>query len=300
MIEERDDTFLARWMANELTPEELDAFKNDSDFPKFDAIAKGSYLFKKPEFDKEAFKQKLNEKLEHRKKKVIKLRPFFYATAVAASLFIAFLFLFNEKNYVTAFGEQSTVFLPDGSEVRLNAKTKLTHRRFFWSQNRKIKLEGEAFFKVAKGSLFSVVTKSGTVSVLGTQFNVKTRSKSFELACFEGKVAFVSSSEDVSTTLEKGEAIKLKEKKIETFKIEENSPSWLRGQTIFKETPLSDVLEVLQVQYGISFTTNTVDLSRLFSGSIVHNDLEIALKSVLLPMGIEYHIIDTTVIFETH
>ena len=44
-----------------------------------------------------------------------------------------------------------------------------------WKNERSVNLDGEGFFKVAKGSKFDVETSAGTVSVVGTQFNVKNR-----------------------------------------------------------------------------------------------------------------------------
>ena len=57
-----------------------------------------------------------------------------------------------------------------------------------WDKKRRVRLEGEAFFKVAKGSTFTVDTKTGSVKVLGTQFNVKNRIGFFEVVCYEGLV----------------------------------------------------------------------------------------------------------------
>ena len=41
--------------------------------------------------------------------------------------------------------------LPDHSEVVLNADSEITYKKSNWDTNRKLELQGEAYFKVAKG-----------------------------------------------------------------------------------------------------------------------------------------------------
>lgn len=76
---------------------------------------------------------------------------------------------------VTPLGAKSQVTLPDGTEIWLNAGTKLTYTRSFGITNRKIYLEGEAFCKVKsdKKNPFIVQTSLVKVTALGTSFNVK-------------------------------------------------------------------------------------------------------------------------------
>lgn len=73
-------------------------------------------------------------------------------------------------------GNRSTIILPDGSKVWLNADSRLTYREAFNNRVREVELEGEAFFDVAKDSVrpFIVHTSGIDVRVLGTAFNVKS------------------------------------------------------------------------------------------------------------------------------
>lgn len=82
----------------------------------------------------------------------------------------------------TSLGETFKVKLPDGSKVWLNAKSKLIYPVNMLSEERRIKLIGEAYFEVAKlnvkkgnetqRSRFIVETKLQEVQVLGTEFNI--------------------------------------------------------------------------------------------------------------------------------
>ena len=71
-------------------------------------------------------------------------------------------------------GNQRSVQLADGSTVTLNSGSQISHKKTFGSKNRQIKLKGEAFFEVAHHETpFTVETFNGTVTVLGTRFNVR-------------------------------------------------------------------------------------------------------------------------------
>jgi len=71
-------------------------------------------------------------------------------------------------------GRDYYVELSDGTQVWINAGSKLSFPNFFTSNERHVKLEGEAYFKVKSDKLnpFYVETPFETVCVTGTQFNV--------------------------------------------------------------------------------------------------------------------------------
>lgn len=74
----------------------------------------------------------------------------------------------------TSKGQKLTVFLADGSQVILNAASKISFTKPFHPARRIVTLEGEAFFEVAKDSLrpFQVVSGALTTTALGTSFNI--------------------------------------------------------------------------------------------------------------------------------
>ncbi|EDP71752.1 possible anti-sigma factor [Flavobacteriales bacterium ALC-1] len=285
---ETDDTFLGRWIAGELSEEELVAFKETEAYKQFIIINNESQLLDGPDIDTEkalkTVKQRIGQK--HLKPKTIKL---WQAISVAAILIIAMNLLLNSsKTYTNGIGESQIIVLEDGSEINLNANSSLSLKRFFWSNDKTVNLEGEAYFTINKGDDFKVETAKGTIKVLGTEFNVKDRSY-FEVKCFEGRVEFIPNNDSSSSRiLTKGKQVIIKDTKIEDLIFKEEFPSWTKGISKFDEKPMYLVLEELTQYFDINFESTNININRLYSGSFNHIDLDLALKATLVPMGINY------------
>jgi len=283
-----DDTFLGRWIAGELSEEELIEFKKTDTYKQFKLINEESQLLSGPDIDVEAALQNVKQKLKTKlsKPKTIRL---WQTISIAAILIISLGFFLNSsKTYTNEIGETQTIVLEDGSNINLNANSSISLKRFFWANNKSVNLIGEAYFTINKGDDFKVETSKGTVTVLGTEFNIKDRTN-FELKCFEGKVEFSPIDKTSSASvLTKGMQINIDDDHIENIRFKEDSPSWKKGLSKFDEKPLYLVLEELTQYFDISFNTKDINTNRLFSGSFEHKNLEVALKSTLVPMGIKY------------
>lgn len=101
-------------------------------------------------------------------------------------------------------GSFATVNLPDGSTVELNSGSQIEYNRQFWrlpfvaSDERTVRLVGEAFFDVERGERpFVVKTVEAQVRVLGTMFNVRARDAATVVTVTEGRVRVEGSAEAV-------------------------------------------------------------------------------------------------------
>jgi len=299
----QDETFLARWISGELTPEELNEFKKSKDYPVLKRINDASQRLEAPKFDQQNLFNKLEQYKTNRlqqEKRTIKLIPN-WAIAVAASVVIAFglfYFLTAESHYNTGFGQQMAVTLPDRSQVQLNSNSDLDFKSLNWKNNREINLEGEAFFDVEKGQSFKVYTEEGVVEVLGTEFNVISRANYFEVRCQEGKVKVSSSDTNDEVVLLPGNAVRIVNNKLEKWDYNISEPNWLIGESTFQNTPLAQVIISLENQFGITFDASNINLSERFTGGFTHKNLNLALKTVMTPMDISYSVDDNKIILK--
>jgi len=105
-------------------------------------------------------------------------------SAAAAVLIAAAYFIINYsvnghtagvRIFMAAYGERKNIQLPDGSEVTLNAGSKIKIKGDFGQDFRDVYLEGEAFFDVKHNAQipFIVHTLAMDVKALGTAFNVR-------------------------------------------------------------------------------------------------------------------------------
>lgn len=93
--------------------------------------------------------------------------------------------------------------LPDGSNIHLNRNSKLTYSDRFGTDERKVQLEGEAYFDVAKkGTVFKVALDHSEIDVMGTRFNIRAYSEdSVIVATLEsGSILFRSDKQQVMMT----------------------------------------------------------------------------------------------------
>ncbi|HNV52472.1 MAG TPA: FecR family protein, partial [Tenuifilaceae bacterium] len=115
---------------------------------------------------------------------------------------------------------QNTVIttLPDGTTIYLAQNSTITYAKRFVGKSRNVKLEGEAFFDVAKDpeKPFVIETKAASVKVLGTSFNLKsTNSTNFELSVVEGKVGVnLNSNKNENVVAIAGDKVMTKDNKL--------------------------------------------------------------------------------------
>jgi ferric-dicitrate binding protein FerR (iron transport regulator) len=287
-----DDRFLARWLNNELTEEELSEFQSSSEYAAYKKMMAGAEALESPTFDQEALLAKIKSqqkgKLIVTKRKVNYLRYAVAAVVLLAASFVFYTMLIPDLTTIrTQVGEQQTIQLPDGSEVILNANSSIAYSEDDWEDERKLRLEGEAYFKVEKGNTFSVETNTGIVSVLGTQFTVRDVSDFFEVKCFEGSVK-VESGDDQEILKPKKSVRKIRGKQMVLREIRGHSPEWLEGKTTFESVPVSQVFAALKNQYDIQFEGTSVNQSLTYSGTFPHDDLDLALKVVFASLELDY------------
>jgi ferric-dicitrate binding protein FerR (iron transport regulator) len=293
------EDLIKKWLKDELSPEELEAFKKLDDYSSYVKLSDYSKLFKAPEFDQDQNLEGLKSKLPS--SQINSRAPYLkYIAAIAAVFLIAFT-LFKTmgsstglESFETLTTKTENISLPDQSLVSLNANSQMSFDSEDWSNNRELELEGEAYFKVEKGSKFSVNTTYGNVEVLGTVFNVKSREYVFEVVCYEGSVGV--NLGDSTHILKPNDRLIIDDSKVLLDKVNLSIPDWKNGISIIESKPLEFVLNDLKNYYDIKFEASNIDTTKIYTGSFTHDNLEIALNSITLPLGLSYKINGETVL----
>jgi ferric-dicitrate binding protein FerR (iron transport regulator) len=305
MQQNYDNNFLAHWMAGELTESELAEFQKSEDYAEFAKIVDTLDTASFPEIDIEANYTAFQEKIQNESKtettvvKDTKVKPliprWLYAVAACVLLFIGYTFMFQETVYTTQIAEQTEFKLPDDSEVQLNAGSKITFTEFNWENNRKLNLEGEAFFKVKKGETFTVTSKQGDVTVLGTQFSVNSRVDTYIVQCYEGKVQ-VAIKESETVILTKGKAVVFQKGNLEKYNIIAAEPEWLANESSFYNISIKEVVAELERQYNVNVTGKEHLKDVYFSGRFTHKNLDQAAKTIFSAMQIPYKVTEEKIV----
>ncbi len=284
------EELIKKWLDNDLSSEELKAFNALDDAQELNKLSHSMKAFKAPEYDtSEVFASIKQTIAASQAKPAINWSK--QLLRIAAIFVIGFsLYYYTttlDTNISTTIAEKTSIELPDASTVTINALTDISFNKKQWQSKRTVKLNGEAYFKVAKGAIFDVETPSGIVSVLGTQFNVKYRDNLFEVVCYEGSVSVNFNT--TNTILKPGDSFLLLDGKIiATEKENTKNPSWINNQSYFKSMPLSYVLNEFERQYNITVESQQIDTKQVYTGSFVHDNMELALKSITLPLNIKF------------
>jgi len=208
-------------------------------------------------------------------------------------------------------GKRFDVVLSDGTHVFLNAGTSIKYPIKFISseKNRKVFLNGEAFFDVTKDEEhpFVVNAQALDVRVLGTKFNIATYEEdaTSEVVLVEGSVTM--NSEDIAL---KGESAILQpgfkgsydksEGTISTQKVNISLyTSWISGNVIFRNASFENITKKLERLYNVTIINNNEQLANeSFNANIeVNNEsIEQVLGYFNKVYQIEYTIVNNKIV----
>ncbi len=159
-------------------------------------------------------------------------------------------------------GFTETQVLPDGSTVTLNSGATLQYRRTFGWRTRTVHLDGEAFFDVtSQATPFDVQTPQATVTVLGTQFNVRTWERASQgetvVVLVEGSIRLAAArNANASVTLAPGETARVHQDAAQPTMPEAVQPEpflrWKTGGFAFDNESVPALLDAAERRFGLS------------------------------------------------
>ena len=185
-------------------------------------------------------------------------------------------------------GARTCMYLPDGTQVWLNACSRLTYSQGFGINDRNLKLEGEGYFEVSRNEQlpFIIHTQEVDVTVLGTQFNFKNYADDSEasVSLLSGKVKLSNHLRQEETLYlqpnEKFTLNKLTGEMKTTRTQVQNSKIWTHDELFFDEELLEDIAKKLMRNYDVKIeVADSLKNTRFYgsfkmSGSTIEQVLE--------------------------
>lgn len=224
------------------------------------------------------------------------------AAAIAAVVIGSYMFFFSQGNSNRLMFDNEAgqliqqVSLPDGSAVDINRGSKVLCATDFNQSMRKVELQGEAFFDIARNESkpFVISTSGVEITVLGTSFNVKESrgSGAVVVSVATGLVKVQSQASVIE--LKAGEAAHFEplSNRLTKQSVAMNYLAWKTREFTFDNTRLSDVLTTIGEVYAISIQAAD-DLetdSLVINASFANHDLDFVLTSVCSTFHLQYTI----------
>ncbi len=309
---------LSKYISGEMNDEEKIGFeKNIAEDAEYQALlaltqqdlhAVHEFQTKEMNFNPNLAWKKLDSRIKHWENEQslrVKRPNLFLRIARVAAVVLAFVALSvtaylildpdkGQEIVVSSLHEQGKILkLSDGTTVELNAGAEIKFPKQFKGNKRMISFQGEGFFTVTPNpeKPFIINTANAKVTVLGTSFNVNSNEQITEVLVSSGKVSLSGLKMDPDNLiLQKGDlGTLLNNQLIRSTQTDANYLSWKTQQMIFNETPLSEVLDVVEKTYNVEIkTTENISDKLLLTSTFDREDLEIILESISKTFNLTY------------
>lgn len=219
-------------------------------------------------------------------------------------------------------GSRTSILLPDGSHVWLNAGSKLTYNKDFGNNNREVNLSGEAFFDVVKNAEtpFIIHTTRMDVKVLGTRFNLKAYpgDQVTEATLIQGSIeASLKNRPGEKIILKPTEKIQVTDETGALRPAKANEPvvavrhltyyeekadaivetSWMDNKLVFRDESFASLAASMERWYGVSIKFADTHKEELrFTGVFAQENIQQALKALQMTAAFNYTIHGTEII----
>jgi ferric-dicitrate binding protein FerR (iron transport regulator) len=288
--EAEQEKLLARWLSGELSPEEQKQLEAEGGLDDLQFAMDDLKRWKVPDMDTakglEDVMDRAFQQPAQKKSKQVFFQPLL-RIAASLLLIVGAYFVINNllgsgvTTITTEYGETLNHTLPDGSIVNLDGHSTISYKKSSWEEERILNMTGRALFNVEKGSSFKVDTKSGSVTVLGTIFDVERQETDLlRVNCYEGRVRVDFATVNARELLNAGQSLIYDNKEVTRMMLEEATPRWVDQIKSYNNTPLNIVIEELERYHNVSITLPAQYASERFQGDFFYGDLDQALTSL--------------------
>lgn len=258
-------------------------------------------------FDKNSSWDKIGHYIHKTKIKKQAINTLAYAAVLMLVFFLGNVFHsilltpnipFQYAEIDVTYGQTNHLTLFDGTEVWLNSGTKFRYPNRFNAGERKVYVEGEAFFKVTPNKKLPFKVQAGEmeVEVLGTSFNVSAYPDDSlqSVVLVEGKVQINSAKgKEIGQLLPGQMAFQTPDQGIRVQNVSTSEyTNWKDGVLNFREERLEDLAKKLERWYNVEISFGNEKLKgHLITGTILRNkpiDQIIDVLEMTAPVRFEY------------
>ena len=254
------------------------------------------------EFDSEKAWKRVQDKIEKKKTKILPIYRNIKRIAIAASiLFLTTLGTYliiksnsEEVKIITEINNNDStkmIKLSDGSEIWLNQNASFTYPEKFQKRIREVKLNGEAYFEVAKNkkSPFIIKTNHSDVKVVGTSFNISTNNKFTNVTVATGAVQVSSNKLGQKLILEPDQQATITNNQIfKSHNRNQNYLSWKTGKFVFDNTDLRIIVHDLNTYYNTKIIIDDdFEKECLLTAKFDKLDIKVVLEVIKVTCGVE-------------
>ena len=244
--------------------------------------------------------------------RTIRMNPWKWAAAIVLPICIAFFtyYLVDSSQtvgapfIVKADKGDTTIELPDGTNVVLNSASQLSYLNNFGENVRRVQLNGEAYFKVAHDEKRAFIVQVGDleVKVLGTSFNVSAYedAKDVTVVLLEGKVGVYA--QKISHIMKPGDKIEYNKAthKITATQVHPNDYiEWTKGNMYFEKESLENIMKTLSRIYDVEIRFDSNKLpNEYFTGTIPGGGIQNALNILMLTSPFFYEMDGSVIVLK--
>jgi ferric-dicitrate binding protein FerR (iron transport regulator) len=227
------------------------------------------------------------------------------AMLILPAITAAAMYLYMSKNDIVATpliiaverGQKANITLPDGSKAWLNSQSKLTYSADYNVENRRLQLDGEAYFEVAHNPEKPFIVESNDIEIeaLGTAFGVKAYNEDNIISSIlmEGKVR-VTTPDGASILMPNERVIYDKTSRKKSQSKVANATDftgWMHNELRFENESLEEIAKNIQRIYNteIIFASEQLKNQR-YTGTVNNNSLESVLNIITLTSPVSFQI----------
>ncbi|MDR2497867.1 MAG: FecR domain-containing protein [Tannerellaceae bacterium] len=165
-------------------------------------------------------------------------------------------------------GNRAQVLLPDGSQAWLYGNSRLRYPSVFVGGDRRVELDGEAWFEVSASAGRRFVLSAGgyEIEALGTAFNVDAYSSggAFSAALFEGSVRLHRAGDaGRELYLRPGQKAERVGDSLLVFPANINAYRMREGIIVIEDKPFEEIMEIFEKYYGLEIVVRNERLRGL-------------------------------------